>query len=58
MSYTPPTPKQIELMRAQERYEKWYRLSSWAHTAKGRAWAARRAEQARADIKRLQEEKP
>lgn len=58
MSYTPPTARQLALMQAQTRYEKWHRLSSWAATAKGRAWCARKAEQARADIKRLLEEKP
>jgi hypothetical protein len=56
MSYTPPTDKQVELMRAHTRYEKWYRLASFAMTAKGRSWCDRKALQALAEIKRLQEE--
>lgn len=57
MSYTPPTPHEVAVMRAQTRIDKWTRIAAFASTASISEWATRMANRARADLQRLQEER-
>jgi hypothetical protein len=58
MAYTPPTPKRLKEMRAESRMRKWSAIASFADNPKVSEWAEKKAAAARAEMKRLQEEKP
>ena len=58
MSYVPPTKHEVEIMRVKSRVHRYEHIAALAYTAGTREWAEKKANQARAELKRLLEEKP
>lgn len=55
MSYTPPTEREVELMRARTKLHEWEQLADFGFTASTRAWAAKKADQYREQIATLEQ---